>query len=181
MTRIIIYGRPSGLEGSNRGDMLSQISATQVESIEIITNPSAKYEAEGSSGIINIIMKKDENRGMGYNGTLGLNMGTGDKYSGQLNFSLRNNKYYIYGNYGYNSRRMIFTGFNERFNYINSDSYFTDESSNARGHMRGHNAKFGMDIFLNPANTLGFSFNLRGTKRSRFDLTDDIVYNNANI
>lgn len=179
--KIMIDGRPSGLEGSNRGDMLSQISATQVESIELITNPSAKYEAEGSSGIINIIMKKDENRGMGYNGTLGLNMGTGDKYSGQLNFSLRNNKYYIYGNYGYNSRRMIFTGFNERFNYINSDSYFTDESSNARGHMRGHNAKFGMDIFLNPANTLGFSFNLRGTKRSRFDLTDDIVYNNANI
>ncbi len=179
--KIMIDGRPSGLEGSNRGDMLSQISATQVESIELITNPSAKYEAEGSSGIINIIMKKDENRGMGYNGTLGLNMGTGDKYSGQLNFSLRNNKYYIYGNYGYNSRRMIFTGFNERFNYINSDSYFTEESSNARGHMRGHNAKFGMDIFLNPANTLGFSFNLRGTKRSRFDLTDDNVYNNANI
>jgi ferric enterobactin receptor len=56
--KIMIDGRPSGLEGTNRGDMLAQISATQVESIELITNPSAKYEAEGSSGIINIVLKK---------------------------------------------------------------------------------------------------------------------------
>jgi len=179
--KIMIDGRPSGLEGSNRGDVLEQISATQVESIELITNPSAKYEAEGSSGIINIVLKKDEKRGLGYNGTLGLNMGTRDKYSGQLSFSLRNNKYHLFGNYGYNSRRMIFSGFNERFNFINSDSYFTEETSNARGHMRGHSAKLGIDIFLDQYNTLGLSFNLRGTKRSRFDITDDIVYNSANI
>ncbi|HWA07697.1 MAG TPA: TonB-dependent receptor [Ignavibacteria bacterium] len=179
--KIMIDGRPSGLEGTNRGDLLAQISATQVESIELITNPSAKYEAEGSSGIINIIMKKNENRGVGYNGTIGLNIGTRDKYSGQFSFSLKNSKYNMYGNYGYNSNHMIFNGLNERFNYINSDSYFTDETSNARGHMRGHNAKFGVDFFLNPSNTLGFSFNLRGTKRSRFDNTDDLVYNNSNI
>lgn len=179
--KIMIDGRPSGLEGTNRGDMLAQISATQVESIELITNPSAKYEAEGSSGIINIVLKKNENRGMGYNGTLGLNIGTRDKYSGQLSFSLKNNKYNFYGNYGYNSHRMIFTGLNQRFNYINSDSYFTDESSNARGHMQGHNAKFGVDLYLNPQNTIGLSFNLRDSKRSRFDVTDDFVYNTSNV
>ncbi|NOS85844.1 MAG: TonB-dependent receptor [Ignavibacteria bacterium] len=179
--KIMIDGRPSGLEGSNRGDMLAQISATQVESIELITNPSAKYEAEGSSGIINIVLKKDENRGLGYNGTIGLNIGTRDKYSGQMSFSLKNNKFHFYGNYGYNSRRMIFTGFNERYNFINSDSYFTEENNNGRGHMRGHSAKFGMDIFLNQTNTLGLSFNLRGNDRSRYDLTDDFVYNNSNI
>ena len=179
--KIMIDGRPSGLEGSNRGDMLAQISATQVESIELITNPSAKYEAEGSSGIINIVMKKNENRGLGYNGTLGLNIGTRDKYSGQFSFSLKNNKYNFYGNYGYNSNRMIFNGSNERYNYLNSDSYFTDETSNARGHMRGHNAKFGIDLFLNQSNTLGFTFNMRSTKRSRFDLTDDFVYSSSDI
>lgn len=179
--KIMIDGRPSGLEGTNRGDMLAQISATQVESIELITNPSAKYEAEGSSGIINIVMKKNENRGVGYNGSLGLNIGTRDKYSGQFSFSLKSKKYNLYGNYGYNSNHMKFSGLNERFNYINSDSYFTDETSNARGHMRGHIAKFGVDLFLDPSNTLGFSFNLRGTKRSRFDVTDDMVYNNSNM
>lgn len=179
--KIMIDGRPSGLEGSNRGDILAQISATQVESIELITNPSAKYEAEGSSGIINIVMKKNENRGLGYNGTLGLNIGTRDKYSGQTSFSLKNNKYHVYGNYGYNSNRMVFSGFNERYNFTNSESYFTDETSNARGHMRGHNAKFGVDLFLNQTNTIGLSFNLRGTKRSRFDVTDDFVYNNSNV
>ena len=179
--KILIDGRPSGLEGTNRGDMLAQISATQVESIELITNPSAKYEAEGSSGIINIILKKNENRGMGYNGTLGLNIGTRDKYSGQLSFSLKNKNFNFYGNYGYNSNRMIFNGINQRYNYLNSDSYFTDETSNARGHMRGQNAKFGVDFFLNPENTIGFSFNLRNTKRSRFDVTDDFVYNNSDV
>ncbi|MBL8016763.1 MAG: TonB-dependent receptor [Ignavibacteria bacterium] len=179
--KILIDGRPSGLEGTNRGDMLAQIPALQVESIELITNPSAKYEAEGSSGIINIIMKKNENRGMGYNGTLGLNIGTRDKYSGQLSFSLKNKKYNLYGNYGYNSNRMIFSGFNQRFNYLNSDSYFTDERSNARGHMRGQNAKFGVDFFVDPQNSIGLSFNLRSTKRSRFDVTDNLVYSNSDV
>jgi hypothetical protein len=160
--------------------MLAQIPASQVESIELITNPSAKYEAEGSSGIINIILKKNENRGMGYNGTVGINLGTGDKYNGQLSFSLRNNKYNLYGNYGYRLNHMTFSGISQNYNFLNSDQYFTDENSDGRGRMEGHNAKLGIDFFLNPQNTLGLSLNYRSNNRGRFNVVTDNVYSNSN-
>ncbi len=177
--KIMIDGRPSGLDGTNRGDLLAQIPATQVESVELITNPSAKFEAEGSSGIINIVLKKNENKSLGYNGTLGLNVGTGDKYSGQFSFALKNNKYNFFGNYGYNSRQMISNGSSERFNYLSTDSYLNDETSTGRRRMKGHMAKLGLDLYLSQTSTLGFSFGYRGSDRSRFDVSNDLLYNNS--
>lgn len=174
--KIMLDGRPSGLDNSNRGDMLAQIPATQVESIELITNPSAKYEAEGSSGIINIVLKKTENTGLGYNGTLGLNFGTGDKYNGQMSFTLKNKKFNLFGSYGYNSNQMKSGGLNERYNYINSESYFTKETSSGKRRMQGHMLKLGLDLYLNQMNTLGFSVNYRNSKRSRNDIANDLVY-----
>ena len=179
--KIMIEGRPSGLEGSNRGDMLAQMPASQVESIELITNPSAKFEAEGSSGIINIVLKKNNMPTFGYNGTLGLNIGTRDKYNGQFSFSLKNKKYNFYGNYGYNSMRMTSTGFNDRYNYLNSDSYFTDENSDGRMHMQGHMAKIGLDYYIDQQNTLGLSLNYRNSERGRFNVATDNVYNTSNV
>lgn len=175
--KIMIDGRPFGLEGNNRGNILEQIPASQVESIELITNPSAKYEAEGSSGIINVVLKKNENKGLGYNGTIGLNFGTGDKYNGQISFSLKNNKYNFYGNYGYNSRQMISNGSNERYNFLNTDSYFTDETSTGRRRMQGHMAKLGLDLYLNQNSTLGFSLGYQKSERNRFDVGFDYLYN----
>ncbi len=177
--KIMIDGRPSGLDGTNRGDLLAQIPATQVESVELITNPSAKFEAEGSSGIINIVMKKNENKGLGYNGTLGLNVGTGDKYSGQLSFALKNNKYNFFGNYGYNSRQMTSDGFSSRYNYLSTDSYLNDETNTGRRRMKGHVAKLGLDLYLSQISTLGFSFGYRGSNRSRYDVSNDLLYNNG--
>ncbi len=175
--KIMIDGRPFGLEGNNRGNVLEQITAIQVESIELITNPSAKYEAEGSSGIINIVLKKKENKGLGYNGTLGLNFGTGDKYGGQFSFSLKNNKYNLFGNYGYNSNQMKSSGLNQRYNFLNPDLYFSDESSTGRRRMQSHLAKVGVDVNLNPLSTLSFSLNYQSSKRSRFDVGNAINYN----
>lgn len=174
--KIIIDGRPSGLDGTNRGDMLAQIPATQVESIELITNPSAKYEAEGSSGIINIILKKTDNTGLGYNGTFGLNFGTGDKYNGQMSFTLKNKKFNLSGSYGYNSNQVISGGMNERYNYINSESYFTDETSSGKRRMQGHMLKLGLDLYIDQMNTLGFTGSYRNSKRSRNDIANDLVY-----
>ena len=168
--KIMIDGRPSGLDGSNRTAILEQLPASDVESIELITNPSAKYEAEGSSGIINIVLKKNQDKSFGYNGTLGLNLGTGDKYDGQFSLSLKNNKLNVTGNYSYNSRNLNTSGLNSRYNFINSNQYFTDVTNTGRRHMNGQNFKIGLDYNINPLNTFGLIFSYRKSDRSRSDI-----------
>ena len=85
---VLIDGKPSPLSGS---DALQQIPASTVQSVEIITNPSARYDAEGSAGIINVIMKKQ--KVSGFNGIVNATAGTGDKYSGNININYKVSKF----------------------------------------------------------------------------------------
>jgi len=85
---VLIDGRPSPIEGS---EALQQIPANLVQNVELITNPSAKYDAEGSAGIINIIMKKQKIQGS--SGMVNLTAGTGNKYSGNINLSYKVSKF----------------------------------------------------------------------------------------
>jgi len=85
---VLIDGRPSPITGS---EALQQIPASLVQNVELITNPSAKYEAEGSAGIINIIMKKQKMQGS--SGIVNITAGTGDKYTGNLNLSYKISKF----------------------------------------------------------------------------------------
>ena len=85
---VLVDGRPSPIEGS---EALQQIPANLVQDVEIITNPSAKYEAEGSAGIINIVMKKQKVKGE--SGMINLTAGTGNKYSGNLNLNYKTSKF----------------------------------------------------------------------------------------
>jgi len=88
---VLIDGKPSPLEGS---DALRQIPASAVDNIEIITNPSAKYDPDGLSGIINIITKK---RALdGFSGIVNTSIGTGDKYRGDLLINYKNDKFSMF-------------------------------------------------------------------------------------
>ena len=179
--KIMIDGRPSGLDGSNRTAILEQLPASDVESIELITNPSAKYEAEGSSGIINIVLKKNSDKSFGYNGTLGLNLGTGDKYDGQFSLTLKNSKINLTGNYSYNSRNLSTSGLNSRYNYISTNQYYTDVNNTGRRHMNGQSFKIGMDYNINQLNTFGISFSYRKSDRSRSDIGSSEEFNPAGL
>jgi len=92
--RFLIDGKPSVLFGSNITDVLQSIPASQIQNIEVITSPGAKYDAEGTGGIINIILKK--NKAMGFNGNLSLSGGTRLE-NGSLNMNMR------HGNFGMNA------------------------------------------------------------------------------
>lgn len=164
--KITIDGRSSGLEGQNRNIILEQIPASDVDNIELITNPSAKYEAEGTVGIINIVLKKNEQTGFGYNGTLGLNAGTGDKYNGQLSLNLRNKNLSFYGNYAYDLRNFNSNGFNDRSYF--GESLISGISQLDSGHMRGKNhlLKLGMDYSIDKNNIFGLSMNYRNSSRT---------------
>ncbi len=95
---ILINGRPSAMMGANRAEVLQQIPANSIERIEVITNPSAKFRPDGSSGIINIVLKK--NVKLGLNGSANFNAGSHDRYNGgaTLNYKRGNFSSFITGN-----------------------------------------------------------------------------------
>ena len=97
--KILIDGKPSALL-SNGTQVLQNIPANIVDKVEVINNPSSKYEAEGVSGIINIVMKQ-QNQALGYNGNLKVNGGTEDKYNFSTGGSYKKGKLSLNGNYSY--------------------------------------------------------------------------------
>ena len=91
--RFLINGKPSTAFGSNIADVLQSIPASQIKSIEVITNPGAKYDAQGLGGIINIILKSNNSKG--YNGNISLTVGTRNE-NGSFNFNIRNNNFGVH-------------------------------------------------------------------------------------
>lgn len=93
---ILIDGKPATLLGGDAVSALQSLPASSIQSVEVITNPSSKYDAQGMTGIINIVTKRDAKFGL--NGTASLGAGTRDKYNGALNLNLRNKKWNLTAN-----------------------------------------------------------------------------------
>ncbi len=93
---ILIDGKPATMLGSDVNSALQSLPASSIDNVEIITNPSAKYDAQGTSGIINIITKKDGR--LGINGNLTLGAGTRDKYNGNFGLNARKGKWNVFMN-----------------------------------------------------------------------------------
>lgn len=149
--KILINGKPSGLVGSQE-DALKQLQGNLIERIEVITNPSARYDAEGEVGIINIILKKDERPGS--NGSFELAVGYPETYQLSGNMSFNTKKANIFGGYGYrNSERN--GGGKSFYEFSSPDTSYIYESSNER--TRGgisHNFSLGTDYFIDTSSTL---------------------------
>lgn len=177
--KIMVDGKPFGLEGSSRNAVLQQISATSIESIELISNPSAKYDPEGSSGILNIVLKK--NSGFGYNGNIVLNAGTEDKYNGGINLNMKNDKFNIFVNYNYSDNNNTISGSSNRQNYFETESVFIDQNTDGNMHRNSNLIKGGIEYSLNPKNALSFNvnYNIRNSDRNETTNYDylDVNYN----
>ena len=125
--RILINGKPSGLVGLSGPDALRQLPAESIERVEVITSPSARYEAAGTAGILNIILKREELAG--FNGSFILNGGTPTTYGGSASLNWRNKKLNIFSTTSYNDGQSLGGGvFNSE--YFNGDqpSTFTNET-----------------------------------------------------
>lgn len=119
---VFVDGRPTSMT-------LEQIPADQIEKIEIITNPSVKFEAAAKGGIINVVMKK--NLKPGYNGTITAGIGTNDRYNGSASVNLREGKWNFGASYNYNQAFNPGKGYTNRINYRNDKivSGFTQETN----------------------------------------------------
>lgn len=172
--KILINGKPAGLDGPNRTNILSQIPSNQIANIEIISNPGAKYDAEGTSGIINIVLKSNE--GFGYNGNLTLNAGTRDKYYGTFGFNVKKDNFNIYGNYDYRIFNFINEGSSDRSNYIFNT--FLNQSNSGRTKNTNHFVKGGIDYDFSGNQSLSltsyyYKWDFKGNDASNFKSFDN--------
>jgi len=177
--KVNIDGRPFGLNSANLSTILEQISADKVSSVELLTNPTAKFDAEGSSGIINIVMKKSEDNIEGMNGSLSVNAGNNDKYNGSLSLNSRTKNYTLSGSYDARFFNMEMNGYNNRTTFGNgfTNNIFSLNSNQNR--MRSNLVRAGIDLILSPKQNLGFNFTYSNRKRNGGSENSTDVYENS--
>ncbi len=160
--RILINGRPSGLVGLGNANGLRTISANMIEKVEVITNPSARYEAEGMAGIINIILKKDE--GQGFNGSFDIIGGYPARSGASANVNYRKNNINWFANYGLNYNENPGGGFTIQ-DQASIDPLtgldkrqFTSIDGNRFRKSISNSLRFGVDYFFTEKDQLTASF-----------------------
>lgn len=170
--KILIDGRPSN--AINITDALKSIPADALDKVEVITNPSARYNAEGGGGIINIVLKKGKNQGL--NGTAIANTGIPETYglTGTINY--KTEQFNLFTTQGYNYRNSPGNAFTDS-RYLNADnstkSYMFEDRDSERLN-KSYNANFGVDWFLDKSTTWTNAFNYR---RSTGNNEDDVLQN----
>lgn len=152
-TGVLFYidGKPSVLRGQDLVNFLKTLQSSDIESVEIITQPSSKYDAEGNAGIVNIVLKRDKS--LGINGTLGSGFTYGDfaRYNNSVSFNNRNKKTSFYGTL---SNRV-----GNSFDFINlyrtQNNTIFDARTESQRYNNSNNARFGFDYYANKKSTFG--------------------------
>lgn len=161
---VIIYldGRPSYLSGPDLANMLRNMTAAQLEQIEIMTNPPAKYDAAGNAGVINIKTKK--NKQFGYNGsiTTGYTQGRYARFNEAVSFNYRNQKVNFFSNLNYNRNHRseeLYIDRNMRDLSTKQIRSIFIQRSDMENQRHYYNAKIGADFFATKKTTLGVVLN----------------------
>ncbi|MDR5590422.1 TonB-dependent receptor domain-containing protein [Christiangramia sediminicola] len=158
--RILINGKPSAMAGFGSTDVLGQLPAEAIERVEVITSPSARYDAEGTAGIINIILRKKET--LGFNGSLTLNGGYPANAGVNANLNYRTDAFNIFTTTGYRYRESPGSAFFDT-RYFNPrvdtflDSLNYDRNVEDRDYdrfNRGFNTNIGMEYYLNDQSSI---------------------------
>ena len=178
---ILIDGKPTGLSEISSGDLLQQIPASSIESIELVTNPSVRYEAEGTVGIINIVLKKRSLQG--FNGMVSVTAGTGDRYNTSVNLNYRKDRVNVFAGYDNRLGKFKSSGNSERETNSNDVKTRLLQDQDMIFERTIHSMNAGFDFLLNETNTLSFTYQLRkmsfennGNNRSvTYDQNDNIL------
>ncbi len=168
--RILINGKPSALAGFGSTDVLQQLPADAIEKVEVITSPSARYDAEGTAGILNIVLKKEKT--LGINGSINATVGVPFNARATTNFNLRTDKFNIFNTLGYFHSESPGNGYFDN-NYFSENSDF-DRIIEDRDISRlndGFNINIGMEYFLTEKSSVTGSFFYRLSDEN--DLTEN--------
>ncbi|MEO5781632.1 MAG: TonB-dependent receptor [Ginsengibacter sp.] len=158
---IMMDGKPAYLSGQQLSNLLKSMPSSAIEQIEIMTNPSAKYDASGNSGIINLRTRKTKMLGFNGSNSTTYSQGGYARFSNSINLNYRKGKVNLFGNYNYSKR----TGFEQlsiNRNFRNSSTKeietIFDQNTFMKNHGRSHNAKAGLDFYADKKTTLGVVF-----------------------
>lgn len=178
--QVYIDGRPSPLSGKDLSDYLRSLQSGSIEAIEIITNPSARYEAAGNAGIINIRLKKNKAFGTNGSANAGWNIATFAKYNAGFALNHRNGSVNVFGNYNYNR------GLNMNFMNLDRVSPLGTrflQGSDMINNNRSSNFKAGMDYFVSKKSTFGFivNGNVADPRFSNYSRTDISKFPNGSV
>ncbi|MGZ5282300.1 MAG: TonB-dependent receptor plug domain-containing protein, partial [Bacteroidia bacterium] len=147
---IFIDGKPSTLSGS-----LENIPASSIEKVELLTNPSAKYDPQGMAGIINIVLKKE--RKPGYNGNITANVGTGNKTNASTSINYNYGKVNTSAMYSFRYNDVYRNGNSFRRQFLGEDIFALEQKSHSENLSNTHMIRLGLDYNINRRNSLGFS------------------------
>lgn len=160
---VMLDGKPTYMSSSDLANMLRNIQSTQLDKIEIMTNPPAKYDAAGNAGVINIRLKKNQN--LGFNGSANLGFGYGfyqslPKESAGLNLNYRKEKLNIFGNFSGNDRHSFQLQEIDR-KFFEGDKVISsfNQSADEKRRINSLAYKVGLDYFIDKKNTIGILFN----------------------
>jgi len=176
--RILINGKPSALSGLSP-EALQQLPADAIEKVEVITNPSARYDAEGTAGILNIILK--QNKTLGLNGAVNATVGTPKNNAGTVNLNLRRDKFNLFTTTTFRNNEGPGNGFNKQENF-NSDGQTVSFQEEKRSYLRNNNdfnANIGLEYFINDNSSITNSFVVRRSSGGT-DVDVDFVNFNKN-
>ncbi len=169
--RILIDGKPSGLVSFKGGSGLQQLQASMIERVEIITNPSARYEAEGNAGILNIILKKDKRQG--FNASFELTGGYPTNLGAAANLNYRHKRVNFFINYGIAYRRQPAIGSMYQELYERDTTFLLQQSTDAIITGFNNNIRGGLDFYFSETSVVTASYLFRRSDASRYT---DIKY-----
>ncbi len=171
---ILIDGKPSSLVGLSNSDILESLPASSIESVELVTNPSAKYDPDGTSGILNFILKKKLEGGM--NGTVSATSGTGDKYNGSINLNYKIPQFNFFASADGRQNRVPNNRSSLRTDYLNNTTSYLNQTGNGLFDFGGYNVTTGLDFMPDNFNTFTLSYRLR-----KFSFDSDNLVKSTNL
>ncbi len=153
--KVLVDGKPNAQADNDLPGFLKSLPANSIESIEVINNPSARYDAEGNAGIINIKLKKGKANGL--NVSLSAAYGILNRYNGNININYRKDKFNVFANYAVNDSKTGFTSVSNRDLLVNDTTSYYNYTGTGQQKRLGTNLKAGFDYNINDQNTITYT------------------------
>jgi outer membrane receptor protein involved in Fe transport len=177
---IMINGKTSPLMGKNRADVLQQMPASAIERIEVITNPSAKYKPDGTSGIINLVLKK--NVTLGVSGSLTGNAGLENRYNGSARLNYSSGTFNLFSNFSLRHDRRTRASSDERTNsFGTSEAVAYRQDASSLGYPESKMAAMGFEVAFDPLNSAGVSGEYFTNSSARVEQSNVTMHNSTGV
>ena len=161
--RILIDGKPASMMGLDGPNAFKQLQSNEIDKVEIITNPSSRYSAEGSSGILNIILKKERLKGL--NGSININTGYPTQNGLSTNFNYRRSKFSVFGSLNVSQRETKGGGFTNSDFFLTDTTYSSNIVRDNLSNSKSFGGRVGFSYFPNKNNIFNFSLGTRISDR----------------